>query len=79
MTGCDCISYISGISKTVSLKSFFQYSDFITGVQATGCLSQTEVSQMNLGFLSLIRLIGTIYFKKKSCYNTCPEIPGHEC
>ena len=64
VTGCDYISYIFGISKAMFLKSFFQYADFITGTQATGCLSQTEGIHKNLGYLALVRLIGTIYFKK---------------
>ena len=46
------------------LNCFFQHAEFITGGQSIGCLSQTEATNMNAGFLSFIRQIGTVYFKK---------------
>ena len=64
VTGCDYISYVSGIGKATFLNCFFQHAEFITGVQSSGCLSQTEATNMKAGFLSFVRLIGTVYFKK---------------
>lgn len=64
VTGCDYVSYVSGIDKVTFLNCFFQHAEFITGGQSIGCLSQTEATNMNAGFLSFIRLIGTVYFKK---------------
>ena len=64
VTGCDYVSYLSGFGKATFLNYFFQHADFITGKVGIGCLSQTDYSQMKLGFLAYVRLIGTVYFKK---------------
>ena len=64
VTGCDYISYTAGIGKATYLKHFFQHSEFISGCQITGCLSQTNKADMSMGFLSFLRLVDTVYFKK---------------
>lgn len=64
VTGCDYTSYTAGIGKVTFLKCFFQHAEFITGTQTIGCLSQTEPSNMNSGFFALVRLVGTVYFKR---------------
>lgn len=42
VSGCDSVSYISGLGKTTFLNVFFQHAEFITGAESTGCLSQTQ-------------------------------------
>ena len=64
VTGCDYVSYLSGVGKATFLNNFFQHAEFVTGRLAVGCLSHTNISQMKLGFEALVRLIGTVYFKK---------------
>ena len=64
-TGCDYVSYVAGIGKAMFLNCFFQHADFVTGMSADGDLSMTNDTNMNIGFLSLIRLFGTVYFFKK--------------
>ena len=64
VTGCDFISYFSGIGKATFLNVFFQHSEFICGRMSHGDLSQTDQSTIDSGFLSFVRLIGTAYFKK---------------
>ena len=63
-TGCDYLSYFSGIGKAMFLNCFMQYAQFITGKEAHGDLSQTQSTDIKTGFLSFIRLIGTVYFKQ---------------
>ena len=64
VTGCDYISFVSGISKATFLNLFFQHADFITGEQSKGHLSCTETQTMQCGFMACIRLVGTAYFKR---------------
>lgn len=61
VTGCDYISYISGMGKATFLKYFYQHAEFISGEHF---LSQTNSVAMDVGFYSCIKLIGTAYFKK---------------
>ena len=63
-TGCDYVSYIAGVGKAMFLNCFFQHAEFVTGMSADGDLSMTNDTNMRVGFLSLIRLFGTVYFKK---------------
>ena len=63
-TGCDYTSYFKSIGKAIVLNVFFQHATFITGHNMTGCLSNTSQMDKETGFLSFIRLIGTLYFKK---------------
>lgn len=65
VTGCDYISYVSGLGKATFLNYFYQHVNFITGgTQADGDLAMTDKLTMKTGFLALIRLFGTAYFKK---------------
>ena len=61
VTGCDYISYVSGMGKATFLNI---HADFIAGMQWDGCLCQTDQSTIKSGFNSCIRLLGTAYFKK---------------
>ena len=63
-TGCDYTSYVSGFSKAMFLNCFYQHAEFITGMSGSGDLSMTNEKDMKKGFLALIRLFGTAYFKK---------------
>ena len=64
VTGCDYISYVSGIGKVTFMNYFYQHANFINGSQSNGSLSQTQPSEMQVGFFSIVRLFGTAYFKK---------------
>ena len=62
VSGYDCTSYFAGIGKAAFLNAFYQYSDFITGNKQEGSLSDSSSeSEMKIGFLSFVRLIGTLY------------------
>ena len=63
-TGCDYLSYVSGVGKGTFISYFCQHADFISSAEFDGCLTQTKPTDMKLGFLSFVRLIGTAYFKK---------------
>ena len=63
-SGCDYISYFSGIGKVTFLKQFFQHADLISGSSMPGNLCETRKDEQASGFLAFIRLIGTLYFKK---------------
>ena len=79
-TGCDYISYFSGIGKVGFLNAFFQHACFITGEELEGLLSQTGQSDQTKGFLAFLRLVGTAYFKKHlSAFITIhsAETPNH--
>ena len=62
-TGCDYVSYFAGFGKSTFLKAFFQHASFINDVSQS-TLASTCDSSRQLGFLSFVRLIGTVYFKK---------------
>ena len=53
--------YITSGCKATFLKAFFQHSQFITGSEMAGCLSETDSES---GFLAFIRLMGSLYLKK---------------
>ena len=76
-TGCDYISFFHGIGKATFFRYFYQYADFITSGQggAPGTLADTALhnAQMDVGYLSFLRLVGTVYYKK---YNTGFETPN---
>ena len=67
-TGCDYISFFHGLGKATFLRYFFQYSSFITGINSEGSLANVELQSNTYqkGFLSFLRLVGTVYFKKHS-------------
>ena len=62
-TGCDYVSYFAGLGKSTFLKVFFQHAEFIN-TTSIGSLADTCDTTREPGLLSLIRLIGTVYFKK---------------
>ena len=65
VSGCDYTSYFTGIGKAAFLNAFFHYSDFITGNTQEGSLcDNSSEREIKTGFLSFVRLIGTLYFKK---------------
>ena len=65
VSGCDYTSYFAGIGKAPFLNAFYQYSHFITSNKQEGSLSDNDgKSEIKKGFLSFVRLIGTLYFKK---------------
>ena len=65
-TGCDYISFFSGIGKATFLRYFFQYASFISGANSQGSLSNIQLQEDDYkkGFLAFLRLVGTVYFKK---------------
>ena len=65
LSGCDYTSYFTGLGKAAFLNAFYQYSNFITGNKVEGSLSDNSgESETKKGFLSFVRLVGTLYFKK---------------
>ena len=63
-SGCDYLSYFHGQGKTAFLNAFFQHAQFITGKHADGLLCDISEDKREKGFLSFLRLVGTLYFKK---------------
>lgn len=61
---CDYISYFSGFGKGTFLNTFYQHADFISGNQYSGRLCDISEDSKHTGFLSFLRLIGCLYFKK---------------
>ena len=80
-TGCDYISFFKGIGKATFIPYFFQYAHFISsGKEATcGTLADTDSNNgaMNLGYLSFLRLVGTVYFKKHNTGLNTPNPSTH--
>ena len=77
-SGCDYISFFSGIGKATFLRHFYQHAEFISSGTSSfpGTLADVgiEDNKINSGFLAFLRLIGTIYFKKHaSGFSTTPD------
>ena len=72
VSGCDYVSFFSGLGKATFLRYIFQYASFITAGSShhpttAGTLADTELdSNYELGFLAFLRVVGFIYFKKYS-------------
>ena len=65
-TGCDYVSFFSGIGKTFFLKVFFEYAKFIA-VDLSGPFIDSQ--------FAFFRLVGCAYFKKHA--NTfCGHTPS---
>ena len=64
VSGCDYISYFMGFGKGMFLNTFYQYAEFISGKNSTGYLCHITEDSKRTGFLSFLRLIGSLYFKK---------------
>ena len=59
------MSFFVGFGKAKIMRHFFENNWFITGTQDTpGTLADTDPDRVDEGFMSFVRLIGTIYFKK---------------
>ena len=72
-TGCDYVSFFSGIGKTTFNKIFFKHASFICGENGT------LADPGEQGFLAFTRLIGTTYFKwfwYPTTSYTFPQIQG---
>jgi len=65
-TGCDYISFFSGLGKATFLRVLFQHSSFINAntIDYPETLADTDTDQLHAEFLAFIRLVGTAYFKK---------------
>lgn len=63
-SGSDFTSYFKNLGKGIFFDTFFQYAPFISGTQMTGSLIETEDQNKENGFLSFLRLVGAVYFKK---------------
>ena len=74
-TGCDYISFFSGVGKATFLRYFFQHATFITGATAEGSLADIQLNTGNFkrGFLAFLRLVGTAYYKK---HNSAFQFPS---
>ena len=62
VSGCDYISYFMGFGKGMFLNTFYQYAEFISGKNSTGYLCHITEDSKRTGFLSFLRLIGSLYF-----------------
>ena len=61
------IHHFVGLGKATMMRRFFENAWFITGTQKfPGTLADTAPGRKEQGFLSFVRLIGTMYFKKYS-------------
>ena len=74
VTGCDYVSFFSGIGKATFMRYFFQYAEFISsGTDTTpGTLADTGL-ELNIGFLAFLRLVGTVYFKTHALAFSTPS------
>ena len=82
VSGCDYVSFFSGVGKATFLRYFFQYASFITSgsyhSSTEGTLADTDLdSNYQLGYLAFLRLVGTIYFKKYSTGFDTPSPASH--
>ncbi len=68
VTGCDYVSYFSGIGKATFLRYFYQHAEFITSGKGNvpGTLADVSIDSdlSETGFLSFLRLVGVVSFKK---------------
>ena len=72
VSGCDYISF-NQIGKGTFLRYFFQYASFINGGDrdTPGTLADISIEDNETGYLSFLRLIGSVFFKKHaSGFNT---------
>ena len=69
-SGCDYISFFSGIGKANFLRYFFKHDEFISSgkYNLPGTLADVNIegNKINSGFLAFLRLVGTVYFKTHS-------------
>ena len=77
-TGCDYISFFSGIGKATFLRHFYQHAEFISSgkYNLPGTLADVNIegNKINSWFLAFLRLVGTVYFKNHSSgFSTTPD------
>lgn len=63
-SGCDYVSYFKNMGKATFFNHFFKHTSFICGRDMPGSLHQVGPNENTTGFLSFIRLIGSMYFNK---------------
>ena len=78
-TGCDYITFFSGIGKATFMHHFFQHALFFTGTNRQGSLAniQLEGEEYKKGFLAFLRLVGTVYHKKNISGFQTPSPASH--
>ena len=81
VSGCDYISFFSQLGKATFMRYFFQYASFITAANqpnTPGTLANITLdTDYKTGFLSFIRLIGVVYFKKHASGFDTPSPQAH--
>ena len=66
-TGCDYVSFFTGIGKASFLSTFFQHASFIAGGrEPPGSIGEFSLDAQSPGMLSFLRLVGCAYFRKHS-------------
>ncbi len=64
-TGCDYISFFSGLGKASFLSTLFQYATFIAkGEEPPGSIGTVSFDRDSLSLYSFLRLVGCAYFRK---------------
>ena len=81
VTGCDYISFFSGIGKATFLRYLYQHAELVTSGKgnAPGTLADVGLNNcaFDTGFLAFLRLIGMIYFKKYASGFSTPTPESH--
>ena len=66
-TGCDYVSFFTGIGRASFLSTFFQSASFIAGGRdPPGSIGEFSLDAQSPGMLSFLRLVGCAYFRKHS-------------
>jgi len=77
-TGCDYTSFFHGVGKSGFLDVFYTHANFISsGRDYPGTLADTDTSSETLGFLSFVRLVGSVYFTKNKKWFTKATPEAH--
>lgn len=71
-TGSDYTSYFKSFGKAKVLNLFFMHCNFISkSNNHEGLLSDFTIEKRDKGFMSFLRLIGTLYFKRHLASFAC--------
>ena len=75
-TGCDYISFFSGVGKATFLRYIFST---VYGATAEGSLADIQLTTGNFkrGFLAFLQLVGTAYYKKHTSALQFPSPNTH--
>ena len=66
-TGCDYVSFFTGIGKASFMSTFFQHASFIAGgTDPPGSIGEFSLDAQSPAMLSFLRLVGCAYFRKHS-------------